>query len=177
MFPARDFVNIEGYPRDTELQVVVRRRSADNTKDVIVGTVRGKTVTLMEAPNLPFFEVNHVGAYCWSGQTPDIRDGDKLDVFPVISGRFDPKSEVRRRLSSASKITGAAVVELDGNNQPVVVVRGTKPATFPLQQMEHGFVNRHFKDDPQSRIGRRDIRAILRRRSAEHSYGHGHSLA
>jgi hypothetical protein len=159
VFPARDFVNVEGYARDTELQLVVRRRSADNTKDVIVGTTRGKTVTLMEAPNLAFFEVNHVGAYCWSGQTPDIREGDKLDVFPVINGRFDPIVGGQTQTVIGIRVTGPAVVELDANNQPVVVVRGTKPATSPLQQMEHGFVNRNFKDDLASRIGRRDIRA------------------
>lgn len=159
VFPARDFVNVEGYARDTELQLVVRRRSADNTKDVIVGTARGKTVTLMEAPDLPFFEVNHVGAYCWSGQTPDIREGDKLDVFPIINGAFDPVVRGQTQTVIGVKITGAAAVEVDGSGQSLVVVRGTKPATFPIERMEHGFVNRLFKDDPASRIARRDIRA------------------
>ncbi len=30
-------------------------------------------------------EVNHPGGVCWSGQTPDLRDGDRLDVFEVVN--------------------------------------------------------------------------------------------
>jgi hypothetical protein len=158
VFPARDFLSIAGFGM-ADLQVVVRRRSADNTKDVIVGTVRGKTVATMENPDDPFFEVNHVGAYCWSGQTPDIREGDNIDVFPVVNGAFTGQGQTQRVLDV--KITGPATVQTGPNNEQLVVVSGTKPADFPLERVEHRFVNRMFKDDPASRIGRRDIRATL----------------
>jgi hypothetical protein len=146
-FPARDFVGAEGWPVGTDLQIVVRRadpNNPNNANGVIVGTARGTTYLFR---GVSMLEVNHPGGVCWSGQTPDLRDGDRLDVFEVVNNQF-VRGQTQRIIGV--KVTGIPTIEPDpaNPNASVLVVRGTKPADQPLERMAYEIVNPDFRDLP-----------------------------
>jgi hypothetical protein len=143
VFPERDFISIDGFDPGTELQVVVRRGTNDKP---VIGTARGIVA------RGGVFEINHPGGVCWTGQTPDIRAGDFVDVFRVASGSF--ASGQTQRVIDA-KVTRAAFINANGE----VRVNGTATdngAALPLRFMEQRIINPDFA---ATRIDRRDIRA------------------
>ena len=149
VFPERDFVSITGFDPGTNLQVVVRR----NSKTQAIGMARG----FVNSGGL--FEVNHPGGVCWSGQTPDIRPGDLIDVLKVSDTTY-LGGQTQRVIDTTIKTTayrppndtvfevrveGTAV---DANNSPLA-----------LDFIEQRIINRDFTT---TRVGRRDIRADLK---------------
>ena len=150
VFPERDFVSIDKFPAGTDLQVVVRRGSSSAP---VVGTARGTV------GRTGVFEVNHPGGVCWTGQTPDIKPGDWIDVFTVVNGSFS--SGQKQRVidttikkpayvnSSVVKVEGFTLTAPDASN---------KQTAFPLRLTEQRIINPDFTT---TRIGRRDIRADL----------------
>lgn len=146
VFPERDFVSIEGFPAGTDLQVVVRRMT-DPARPVI-GTARGLV------PSGGIFEVNHPGGVCWSGQTPDIRPGDWVDVFSVVNLGFSEGQKqqvIGAQVTRRTTITSDGQVRVDG-----VAIDPRNNLPMPLANVEQRIINPDFTG---TRIGRRDIRA------------------
>ena len=150
VFPERDFISIAGFDANTELQVVVRR---GNSNAPVVGTARG-TVGRNRV-----FEVNHPGGVCWTGQTPDIKPGDWIDVFTVVNDRFN-FGQTQRVIDTVIKkpaeinnglvkVEGVSLTAPDANN---------KQSAFPLRLTEQRIINPDFKENL---VGRRDIRADI----------------
>ncbi len=153
VFPERDFVSIDGFAPDTELQVVVRRGTSGTP---VIGTARGVV------GRSGLFEVNHLGGVCWSGQTPDIGPDDWIDVMPVGSGGA-ALGQTQRVINA--KVTKAAFISSGGGKgggggAAGVLVNGTAVdetgAPLPLGFMEQRIINPDFIS---TRIGRRDISA------------------
>ena len=153
LFPERDMVVAGGFVAGDDLQIVVRRQDPANPDDPlgkIVGTARG---IAFASPEGGMQEVNHPGGLCWSGQTPDVRPGDKVDVFKVVGGVFS--------VGDTQEVIGVAVTRapyLNASNQ--LIIEGTMPEGFPLERMEQRIVNPEFRDAPlPSRLKDRTIRA------------------
>lgn len=144
VFPERDFISIAGFPAGAELQVAVRRGTSNRP---VIGTARGIV------PNGGVFEVNHPGGVCWSGQTPDIRAGDIVDVFQVVNLAFSSGQQqevIDTRVTRKAFLTSAGELRVNG------VASDAAGAPFPLGRMEQRIINPDFN---MTRIGRRDIRA------------------
>ena len=154
VFPSRDFVSADGYPIGTDLQIVVRRQDPLNPNapnGVIVGTARGLTVGFPGGTGM--LEANHPGGVCWSGQTPDIRSGDKVDIFEVANGAF--------LRGETQQVIGATVSGPPAYNAVTgqLVINGTMPTNWDLTRLEQRIVQPAFLDTVGSRITKRDIRA------------------
>ena len=161
VFPKRDFVVAEGsYPNGTDLNIVVRRPSEGGA---IVGTARGTTAG-------GILEVNHPGGECWTGQTPDIKPDDIVDVVEYDDGGTADvaddafvSGETQRTINVTA---GAATRNQNGTpnnlNDDRLIVRGTAVdpnapnGRVPLDRLEQRIIN---PDLNNTRIGRRDIRA------------------
>jgi hypothetical protein len=155
VFPERDFVAVAGYAAGANLQLVVRRPNVG-----VIGSARGTT------DRSGLLEVNHPGGVCWTGQTPDIRAGDLVDVFeyddPSLFTAGDETflgGETQRTVDV--RVTAPAFVDATGD----VVVLGTavrpdgSPATdAELAMMEQRIINAEFMN---TAVGRRDIRAVV----------------
>ena len=154
VFPSRDFVSPAGFPIGQEMQIVVRRQDPNNPNSpngVIVGTARGTTVN---AEGTGMMEVNHPGGLCWSGQTPDIRAGNKVDMFRIVNGAF-AGGETQEVI--AVDIHAGSVCEFTNR----LIINGTMPEGWPLARLEHRVIQPAFREVAGSRIGRRDIRADI----------------
>jgi hypothetical protein len=143
VFPERDFVSIDGFPAGTELQVVVRRGA---TATPVVGTARGTV------GRGGVFEVNHPGGVCWSGQTPDIEPGDRIDVVDLGTSAGQTQQVINTRVMRAAFINANGQVQVNGT---AVEANGLP---FPLRLMEQRIINPDFAT---TRIDRRDIRADI----------------
>lgn len=144
VFPERDFVSIEGFPEGTDLQIVVRR---GNSATPVVGTARG----IVGRGGL--FEVNHPGGVCWTGQTPDIVAGDRIDVFKIVDMGFSAgqtQRVVETKITKTAFITATGEVRINGT----AVAADGSPLALGL--FEQRIINPDFTT---TRIGRRDIRA------------------
>jgi hypothetical protein len=171
VFPMRDFTGAEGLaPKSKQdIQFVLRRQdpnNPNNTNGVIVGTARGVTTDILvddeTAERMDVLEVNHPGGVCWSGQTPDMRAGDKLDVFKIVGGTLVNGKMVGGTFAGGQtqEVIDVSISEppfINGSNQ--LIVRGTMPAGFVMSRMEQRIVQPLFRDTQGSRIGKRDIRA------------------
>ena len=153
VFPERDFVSIDGFAPDTELQVVVRRGTSGTP---VVGTARGVV------GRSGLFEVNHVGGVCWSGQTPNIGPDDWIDVMPVSAGGA-ALGQTQRVINA--RVTKRAYISGGGGSTSVakILVDGSaldeNGAALPLGFMEQRIINPDFV---ATRIGRRDIMADIK---------------
>ena len=144
VFPDRDFLSVAGFPAGAELQVVVRRGISSTP---VIGTARGIV------PAGGTFEVNHPGGVCWTGQTPDIRPGDFVDVFQVVNLSFSfgqQQQVIDTRVTRGAFITAAGEVRVNG------IASDANGAPYPLRLMEQRIINPDFDN---TRIDRRDIRA------------------
>jgi hypothetical protein len=160
-FPMRDFMGVEGLPANShqDLQIVLRRQDPNNPSNpngVIVGSARGLSSTILvddeTGEQMDVLEVNHPGGICWTGQTPRFQANDKLDVFKVVNGAFAG--------GQTQTVIGVTISEppfVNASNQ--LIVRGTMPEGFVMEQMEQRIVQPLFRDGNGSRIQRRDIRA------------------
>lgn len=148
VFPERDFISIAGFPAGADLQVIVRR---GNSGTPVIGTASGKV------GSGGIFEVNHPGGVCWSGQTPDIKAGDWVDVIKLASGSFN-EGQTQRVIDA--RIIGRPVEFTTGTGEIQLRVNGSAVnaagAPLDLRLVEQRIIQPDFKD---TRIGRRDIRA------------------
>jgi len=152
IFPERDFVVADGFPAGVNLQLVVRRPGLG-----IIGSARGTT----DAAGL--LEVNHPGGVCWTGQTPDIRPGDLVDVFQyedpslfTVGDETFVSGQTQRTIDVA--VTQAASVDAAGNVVVLGSARRPDGSPFDLAMMEQRIIN---PDLVNTRVGRRDLSADL----------------
>ena len=163
VFPERDFVVAEGdYPDGTDLNFVVRR-PVEGGGTAVIGTARGTTTG-------GILEANHPGGECWTGQTPDIKPGDVVDVVEyndfgteAVSDDLFVSGETQRTINVTA---GDAVRNRNGTltnlNDDRLVIKGTAVnpdapnGRVPIEQLEQRIIN---PDLNLTRIGRRDIRA------------------
>lgn len=156
IFPERDFVAIDGYRANTNLNVSVI------SGGVVVGTAQGTT------DRTGFLEVNHPGGVCWNApETPDIQPGDRVQVR---NNRFNINDSNRTINVTAEQAF------IDDNGTPAddsddtVKVHGTAqtgaatPARIDITRLEQRIIQPDFiveqpAPDGASRITRRDIRA------------------
>ena len=145
VFPERDFVSAAGYATGQDLEVVVRRPGTG-----IIGSARGV------AGRDGVFEVNHPGGANWTGQTPNIRPGDIVDLVqfndpdPATSGdEAVTGGETQRTINVTAN---AAFVNACGNvqiNGRAVNPDGTR---IPLDQLEQRIIQPEFRGTAGSRI-------------------------
>ncbi len=152
VFPERDFISIDRFPAGADLQVVVRR---GNSNAPVIGTARGTV------GRTGLFEVNHPGGVCWTGQTPDIKPGDWIDVFVVNpQGGGFLEGQTQRVIDTTIKKSAEAnngVVRVEGFSLTAPDANG-KQSAFPLRLTEQRIINPDFKENL---VGRRDIRADI----------------
>jgi len=151
-FPERDFVSAAGFTPGQHLEVVVRRPGTG-----IIGSARGV------AGRDGVFEVNHPGGANWTGQTPNIKPGDVVDVVQYTDddpaapgGERVTGGETQRVINVTAKapvINGAGNLQIDGT---AANPDGTR---IPLGQLEQRIIQPDFRGTTGSRIDRRDIRA------------------
>ena len=147
VFPERDFVSAEGYDPSQTVTINVLRKvvTNDGTNDVISFVTVGAAQNL--TPNAEgLVEVNHPGAACWEGQTPDIRPGDIVRVT-TAAGVADQ--------TTTADVIGERPVKI---NPFTVVVHGSAQDAqgnpLPIAQLEHRLLNpNRFSND------RRTLRA------------------
>jgi hypothetical protein len=157
VLPERDLVVARGFPANVDLQIVVRRPDLNDGRS-IVGTARGNT------GQAGILEVNQPGGVCWSGQTPDIKAGDQVDVFQIVDttpgvagGEIAGDGETQ--LIHDVAVTRAAFLNPVGN----LIVRGTAAGPdglpIPLDRLEVRIVNPDFSATVGSRLTRSAISA------------------
>jgi hypothetical protein len=82
VFPSRDFVHVEGYDPGQRVTVTVHHDPSLISSLSNAGQDASATGTVGSDG---IFEVNHVGATCWTSFTPDIRPGDTVSVKDAAS--------------------------------------------------------------------------------------------
>lgn len=151
VFPMRDFTSIEGFAKNADVLVQVRRGG-------VVGDAVGRTDATGS------LEVNHPGGVCWRNVTPDITAGD------VIRVTYRDTNNNRSLVPPPVKDSGAAMNTLNvtatqafepGDDTVVVKGKAVLPGggRIPLSRLEVRIVNKDFIDPAISRITTRDIRA------------------
>jgi hypothetical protein len=147
VFPERDFVSVEGYDSTQTVTINVLRKvvTNDGTNDVTSFVTIGAAQNL--TPNAEgIVEVNHPGAACWEGQTPDIHPGDIVRVT-TSAGVADQ--------TTTADVIGERPIKI---NPFTVVVHGSaqdaQGQPLPIEQLEHRLLNpNRFSND------RRTLRA------------------
>ncbi|MGX4642414.1 hypothetical protein [Massilia sp. SYSU DXS3249] len=151
VFPSRDFTSVEGFAKNADVLVQVRRGG-------LVSDAVGRT----DATGA--IEVNHPGGICWRNLTPDITAGDTVRVTyrDTTNNRnlVPPPVKDSGAATNTQNVTATQAVELaDGT----VVVKGKAVlpggGRIPLSRLEVRIVNDEFIGTDTSRIGKRDIRA------------------
>jgi hypothetical protein len=145
VFPQRDFVSVEGYNRVTEVG-----------KTATITVTRGRVQTSLATGTIGpdgVIEVNHPGGVCWQNVTPDIKPGDvvRVTVGGTSESTVVQSPEVANQ-GTALNPTGVSIVAGD------LIIKGTKSAAIPLDQMEQRIVAPDLKD---TAVGRRDMRATV----------------
>ena len=155
LFPERDFLGVEGFSGDAPVTINVYR---DGVK---VGTAHG--TPLPDAETGTLLEVNHPGGVCWSGVTPDLLPGDRVEVVSDTAG---PDGEPVGAFSNLMDVSAEAAIasDLDGDGvKDDIVVHGTATAADGTKMdptlMEQRIVAPDLKEIPA--IDRRDIRALF----------------
>lgn len=157
-FPQRDFVSADGYAA-TDL-VVVKVIHPDGTG----------WSTDPNAPIVPvggLVEVNHPGAACWFGGTPDIRPGDVVQ-YDIVAGPAADLASLTVLSSDATTVqnikTKRPVVTQSpttGNADGIVTVQGSAQDAagnpMPSDQIEIRLI---IPNDVFTFNGRRSLRAV-----------------
>ncbi len=155
LFPERDFLGVEGFSGDAPVTINVYRG------DVKVGTAHGTPLPNAETGTL--LEVNHPGGVCWSGVTPDLLPGDRVEVVSDDMGEDgQPVGAFSNLLDVAAEAAVASDLDGDGVKDDIVV-HGTATAADGTKMdptlMEQRIVAPDLKEIPA--IDRRDIRALF----------------
>jgi hypothetical protein len=152
VFPMRDFTSMEGFAKNADVLVQVRRG----------GSVVSDTVGRTDSTGA--IEVNHPGGVCWRTVTPDITAGDTIRVTyrDTNNNRLlvPPPVKDSGAATNTQNITATQAIETaDGT----VVVKGkailANGSRIPLNRLEVRIVNPEFIGTLTSRITKRDIRA------------------
>jgi hypothetical protein len=144
-FPSRDFVSASGYNINQPVTVEVQHPSG-----TIVGTVTDVTPKEDAAtPGLGLVEVNHPGGRCWTGVTPDIRQGDTIRIINQVTGAVD--TSVVRNVTAARPVqTAVDTVQIHGTAQDAA------GNPLPVGELEQRLV---APGDAFLKNGRRTLRA------------------
>jgi hypothetical protein len=152
VFPSRDFTSIQGFAKNADVLVQVRRG----------GNLVSDTVGRTDSTGL--IEVNHPGGICWRKVTPDIIPGDTVRVTYRDTNNnrllLPPPVKDSGAATNTQNVTATQAYQtLDGT----VVVKGkatlANGSRIPLNRLEVRIVNSEFRDKNISRITTRDIRA------------------
>ena len=142
IFPSRDMINVEGLTDGQQARVEVIR----------AGRVVSDSTGLSPDPT-GLVEINHVGAYCWAGTTPDIRANDQVRTTVYNE---DGSIAWVDEATTANVTAGRALVE-----GGVLTVHGTAVAVngqpLPVDQIEQRMVS--STKEPFGVNGKRTIRA------------------
>ena len=151
VFPSRDFTSMEGFAKNADVLVQVRRGG-------LVSDAVGRT------DSTGSLEVNHPGGVCWRTVTPDITAGDTVRVTyrDTTNNRslVPPPITGSGAATNTQNVTATQAYQLaDGT----VVVKGkailASGSRIPLNRLEVRIINPEFFDTLTSRIEDRDIRA------------------
>ena len=138
VFPARDFVTMEGYNETDVLTVEVWR-----------GGVKVGTTAEFSPDPTGFAEINHAGPPCWSGVTPDIRGNDVVRVLTSpTTGDQVPTADVIVTQAAAKDPLDASTVIVKG------IAMTAAGGQFPIDQLQARLVN-----PDRFANGRRTLRA------------------
>lgn len=151
VFPMRDFTSIEGFAKNADVLIQVRRGG-------VVSDAVGRT------SSTGMIEVNHPGGVCWRNVTPDITAGDTVRVTyrDTNNNRLLVPPPVKDSGAATSTQNIIATQAFDpGDGTVVIKGKATLPsgARIPLNRLEVRIVNPEFIGSPGSRITKRDIRA------------------
>ena len=137
-FPARDFISASGFGATSTVDVEVWRNG------VLAGFVNG--LVPEDVPATPQFDgvvdVNHPGAACWTGVTPDIKGGDIIKHIEHIPATATTEAQNVIEVSVVADMTVEPTVTVIGTD--TVQVRGTARdaagAPIPLSDYSHEFI-------------------------------------
>lgn len=156
-FTQRDFVSADGYAA-TDL-VVVKVIHADGT-----GWSTDPANPIVPVGGL--VEVNHPGAACWFGTTPDIRYGDvvELDIVSAPAADLASLNVLSADATTVANVTTrrpiVTLAPTTGNADGIVQVHGTAQDALgnplPSDQIEHRLI---IPGDVFNFNGRRSLRA------------------
>lgn len=154
MFPERDFIGVEGFPRET-LRINVWRGDVQIGRAVGTPSPDAETGTLLE--------VNHPGGICWSGTTPDLLAGDRIEV--LTSETDDDGTPVGQDARVQDVAASPAVAaDLDGDGlEDDLVVRGTARDLATGGRLDESRIEQRIvnPDLTATAAGRRDLRALF----------------
>lgn len=150
-FPARDFVNGDGFQADSLVDVEVWRGAGCNTT-LDLSTQPGCALAGYVNDTVPqggVVEVNHPGAYCWTGSTPDIKAGDTIRFVEkyatplpgadLVVGTPDDVLYAAQQHTVAGVAVTTAVEVLDAATGTIRVT-GTKDRGVNINDMVHELV-------------------------------------
>jgi len=134
VFPSRDFVSHEGFAADETVTVEVIRHG------VVIGVA--SDIAPIDDPGTATFdgivEVNHPGAPCWEGVTPDIRAGDIVRAT-TSRGIAHETYVANVRVTTLPYLAAPGVVRMHG------YARDLDGAPYPIGQLEARIIN-HSSD-------------------------------
>lgn len=154
MFPERDFVGVEGFPLE-ELTVNVWRGDVKIGSAVGTPSPAGDTGTLLE--------VNHPGGICWTGTTPDLLAGDRVEVLTSeVDHDGTPVGQDARVQDVTASPAQAADLDDDGVDDDLVV-HGTARDLVTGGRLDESRVEQRVvnPDFLSTDVGRRDVRALF----------------
>jgi len=146
VFPARDFVHLDGYAAAPITMNVVRG-------GFVVGTTMPFTPDQADpkTPNTFMADINHAGPPCWSGVTPDIRAGDVIQVLDSPTTGDETTTAGVTVTQEATKV-----------NATTVTVKGDAPdAASPLGRIDINLLEARIVANKQLFVasGARTLRA------------------
>ena len=138
-FSSRDFISASGFADGTTVDVQVWRNGTQ------VGTANG--LVPQDDPATPQFDgivdVNHPGANCWTGTTPDIQGGDIVKHIEHIPATATTEAQDVIEQSVVAGLTLTPTVTVIGAD--TVQVRGTAVdavgAPIPVTDIVHDFIS------------------------------------
>ncbi|MDQ1482216.1 MAG: hypothetical protein QOF35_292, partial [Actinomycetota bacterium] len=123
VFPARDFVHLDGYAASDLVTVKIMRRGFE------VGTTLPFHPNQLDPATGKFMaDINHLGEPCWSGVTPDIGPGDVVQVLTAPgAGDQTPTSGVTVTSPATETAPGSGIVVMTGTAPDATAPGGRTP--------------------------------------------------
>jgi hypothetical protein len=123
VFPARDFVHLDGYAASDLVTVKIMRRGFE------VGTTLPFHPDQLDPTTGKFMaDINHLGAPCWDGTTPDIGPGDVVQVLTGPgAGDQTPTSGVTVTSPATETAPGSGTVVMTGTAPDATAPGGRTP--------------------------------------------------
>ncbi|MFC4932838.1 hypothetical protein [Massilia sp. GCM10023247] len=152
VFPMRDFTSIEGFAKNADVLIQVRRGE-------VVSDAVGRT------SSTGAIEVNHPGGICWRTITPDITAGDTIRVTyrDTNNNRLLVPPPIKDSGAATNTQNVTATQAYEDLQAGTVVIKGkavlSSGARIPLNRLEARIIITETSDSPNIRLGKRDIRA------------------